>query len=401
MGLEISIPPWAEVITEGKARIIAPKKDLFLRADGIYEPSHAPVFYNPAMVFNRDMAIAFLNMYSKQFARIESASDPMAATGVRGIRIALEVDGISEIILNDIDPQACRVIRLNILLNRISSLSRIYCEDANQLMISLSKSGIHVDYLDMDPYGSPAPYIESAVRYAGIKGVLAITATDLGPLTGRYPSKAFRRYRAYVNFRVDFRKELGLRVLIFNTISKASEHDMALKPLLSYYADHYYRAYFLIDMGASKADQLLARTGYIAVCPSCGYREASRDIVKGIICPLCGSYMALLGPAWLGPLADPEIVRGLASSVDKYVWLETRERIKWLVSMLESEDRIDRPFFYRIDYLARRAKINMPPREKLIECLRSMGYDASRTHFDYIGVKTNADLEDIDRCLKR
>ncbi len=401
MGLEIGIPPWAEVITEGKARIIAPKKDLFLRVDGIYEPSHAPVFYNPAMVFNRDMAIAFLNMYSKQFARIESASDPMAATGVRGIRIALEVDGISEIILNDIDPQACRVIRLNILLNRISSLSRIYCEDANQLMISLSKSGIHVDYLDIDPYGSPAPYIESAVRYAGIKGVLAITATDLGPLTGRYRSKAFRRYRAYVDFRVDFRKELGLRVLIFSTISKASEHDMALKPLLSYYADHYYRAYFLIDMGASEADQLLARTGYIAVCPSCGYREASRDIVKGIICPLCGSYMALLGPAWLGPLADPEIVRGLASSVDKYVWLETRERIKWLVSMLESEDRIDRPFFYRIDYLARRAKINMPPREKLIECLRSMGYDASRTHFDDIGVKTNADLEDIDRCLKR
>jgi tRNA (guanine26-N2/guanine27-N2)-dimethyltransferase len=110
--------------------------------------------------------------------------------------------------------------------------------------------------------------------------------------------------------------------------------------------------------------------------------------------------MTLLGPAWLGSLADPEIVRGLASSIDKYAWLETRERIKWLASILESENRIDRPFFYRIDYLARRAKVNMPPRERLIECLRSMGYDATRTHFDDIGVKTNADLEDIDKCLK-
>ncbi|MEM4970587.1 MAG: tRNA (guanine(10)-N(2))-dimethyltransferase [Sulfolobales archaeon] len=401
MGLEIDIPPWAEVIAEGRARIIAPKKELFLRSDGIYEPAHAPVFYNPAMVFNRDIAIAFLNTYSRLFGRIESASDPMAATGVRGVRIALEVDGISGIILNDIDPQACKVMKLNILLNGISGLSRIYCEDANQLMISLSKSGIHVDYLDIDPYGSPAPYIESAIKFAGIGGVLAVTATDLGPLTGRYPSKAFRRYRARVDSSVDFRRELGLRVLIYSVVSKASEHDMALKPLLSYYADHYYRVYFSIDMGASKADHILARTGYIALCPSCGYREANQDIARGVRCPLCGSNMTLLGPAWLGSLADPELARGLASSVDRYTWLETRDRIKWLVSLLETEDRIDKPFFYRIDYLARRAKVNMPPREGLIECLRSMGYDASRTHFDDIGVKTNAGLEDINRCLKR
>jgi len=398
--LEMSIPSWAEVITEGKARIIAPRKDLFLRSNGIYEPSHAPVFYNPVMVFNRDILIVFLNTYSKLFKRIRSASDPMAATGVRGVRIALEVDGVSEIVLNDIDPLACKIMRLNISLNNVSRLSRIYCEDANQLMISLSKSGIHVDFLDIDPYGSPAPYIESAARYAGIGGLLAITATDLGPLMGRYPLKAYRKYRARVDPKIDFRRELGLRVLIFSVVSKASERDIALRPLLSYYADHYYRVYFSIDIGASKADQILAKTGYIMLCQLCGYREPSLDPLSRVACPKCGFKMTLLGPAWLGTLADSEILKGLASHVDSFMWLHTRDRIRRLISTLEDEERVGRPFFYRIDYLSRREKVNMPPRERLISCLRSMGYEATRTHFDSLGVKTNADIDDITRCLE-
>jgi len=396
----VEIPPWAEVIVEGKARIIAPKRDLFTRSDGVYEPAHAPVFYNPVMAFNRDVAVAVLNVYSWLYRRVESASDPMAATGVRGVRIALEVEGVSEVILNDADPLACRVMRMNVQLNSLLGVARIYCEDANQLMISLARSGVHVDYLDIDPYGSPIPYIEAASRYAGIGGLLGITATDLGPLTGRYPLKAYRRYRARVDPSVDFRKELGLRVLVASVASKASERDIALRPILAYYADHYYRVYLAVDMGASKADSVLSGIGYILSCPSCGYREAVGGAAGETKCPRCGSTALLLGPAWLGPLSDRGFAEALARGADSYGWLSTRDRIKELALALIEEDRVGRPFYYRIDSLARLAKANMPAREDLIECLRSMGYAAVRTHFDSVGVKTNAGIDDLIGCVR-
>jgi len=396
--MRLSIPEWAEIIIEGMARVIVPKRDLFLRKDGVYEPSHAPVFYNPGMVFNRDLMIAFLNTYSR-YSRVGTASDPMAATGVRGVRIALEVMSVGEVYLNDIDPIACKLVKSNVYMNSLASRTRIYCEDANQLMISLSKSGIHVDYLDIDPYGSPAPYIGNAVRHVRIGGVLAVTATDLGPLTGRYPAKTYRRYRSLVMPNVDFRKEMGLRVLIAYIASRASEENIALTPILAYYADHYYRVYFSADKGASKAGKIVKRIGYVAVCQRCSYRDV-HDVREPVSrCPRCGSELYPIGPLWLGSLADLEFSSKFSSDINKYSWLQTIKRISSLLDLIIQESQIDRPYFYRIDTLSRISRINMPSREKLIECLRSIGYRATRTHFDSIGIKTDANIDDIYRCI--
>jgi len=397
--MDLYIPSWAEVIVEGRARIIAPKRELFLREDGVYEPSHAPVFYNPAMVFNRDLVVALLNIYSRSLSKISTASDPMTATGVRGIRIALEVEGVSEIFLNDIDPIACRVAKLNVVINSLAGVSRIYCEDSNQHMISLSKAGIHVDFLDIDPYGSPSPFIESAVRLPKIGGLLAMTATDLGPLAGRYPAKVYRRYHATTTRDLDFGKEAGLRILIAHSIIKASERDIALKPIMAYYADHYYRAYFSVDRGASKADALLKGLGYIAVCKGCGYRSVVTE-VEDLRCPACGLRTIILGPLWLGSLADREILAGLSRAEEDFPWLQTRERISSLAKILLVEEDVGKPYYYRVDSIARVVKSNMPPIGELIECLRSMGYRVSRTHFDRIGVRTDAGFKDIVLCIR-
>ena len=45
----------------------------------------------------------------------------------------------------------------------------------------------------VDPFGSPVPFIQSAIRGCRRKGILAITATDTAPLAGAHAPKCRRR----------------------------------------------------------------------------------------------------------------------------------------------------------------------------------------------------------------
>ncbi len=49
-----------EITREGKAYILAPRKELFTRPDGIFEPAWAPIFYNPVMMDNRSLTVLSL-----------------------------------------------------------------------------------------------------------------------------------------------------------------------------------------------------------------------------------------------------------------------------------------------------------------------------------------------------
>lgn len=47
-----------------------------------------------------------------------------------------------------------------------------------------------VDVVDLDPYGTAAPFIDSAVQSVSDGGLLAVTCTDLAVLAGsNYPEK--------------------------------------------------------------------------------------------------------------------------------------------------------------------------------------------------------------------
>lgn len=378
-----------------------PRRDLFLRSDGVYEPSWAPVFYNPAASFNRDMAAAFVRAFSRARGGLRTVSDPLAATGVRGVRIALEAGGVGDLVLNDADPRACRIARLNVVLNRLEGVARLYCEEANQLMAGLSRSGVRAHYLDIDPYGSPAPFIERGVKFSRIGGVLAITATDLGPLTGRSPGKLLKRYQARSCKDADFRKEAGLRILVAYVVRKASELEVALKPLLAYYSDHYYRAYFEVARGSSSIDRLLGQVGYTIFCPACGYRAAASEGPERPRCPLCGSETKIIGPLWLGPLGSEEMLPPLREALEEMTWLSGRSRGLGLLSTIGEEIRIGYPYYYRIDALSRRLGINTSPKRSVIECLRSLGRRACETHLDPAGLRSDADFKEILECVRR
>ena len=52
------------------------------------------------------------------------------------------------------------------------------------------------DYIDIDPFGSPVGFVDSAMRSIKNGGVVACTATDTAALCGVYPRVCQRRYGA-------------------------------------------------------------------------------------------------------------------------------------------------------------------------------------------------------------
>jgi tRNA (guanine26-N2/guanine27-N2)-dimethyltransferase len=98
------------------------------------------VFYNPVQEFNRDISICvlntFLSMYKdelnekkKSVRRTKSNEDKsekkirileaLAATGLRSIRYAKEVEGFDEVVANDIMDEAVRMIEKNVKANNV------------------------------------------------------------------------------------------------------------------------------------------------------------------------------------------------------------------------------------------------------------------------------------------
>ncbi|MEM3341208.1 MAG: hypothetical protein QW728_00795, partial [Thermoplasmata archaeon] len=113
------------------------------------------------------------------------------------------------------------------------------------------------------------------------------------------------------------------------------------------------------------------------------------------------------GPAWTGPLWDVNYVdsvisrwellkkeiaerytsAGMAKQYFQHISATTK-----LLSIIGEECRISSLFYYNQDSLAKRAGKNSPSRQVIIDELRKNGYNASATHIDPKGIKTDAPL---------
>lgn len=243
---------------EGLARFLVPK------AERIYD---APVFYNPIMALNRDVSVLVARVLKPK--RI---LDALSATGIRGIRYALESPA-EEVWLNDISEEAYSIMKQNVGLNFEGELyeegDRAYLwgkklivinrGDANGLM---AENFRYFDLLDLDPFGSPMEFLDTALRSVRRRGVLAVTATDTGVLCGAYARACLKNYLARP-IRGELCHEAGLRILLGTVVRYAAKYDLGVEVLLAYYRDHYFRAFLGFKSGARKAEKSLSQLGYL------------------------------------------------------------------------------------------------------------------------------------------
>ncbi|NPA05078.1 MAG: tRNA (guanine(10)-N(2))-dimethyltransferase [Crenarchaeota archaeon] len=382
----MELPYPTRIVREGLAEIIIPDPDAYRRSDGVYEPAWAPVFYNPRMAFNRDIAVLVARLLARRHGRLRVV-EPLTGSGVRAVRYALEAG--AEAYAADIDPEAVRLARLNAERNGVSDRVHVECSEARLFMEKLS-SKISPELIDIDPFGSPAPFLEAAIHLTHGRGVIAATATDLAPLTGGRPKPLRRRYMVEAA-QTSWGKEMALRILAGFIARRAAVHDYAAKPLLAYYADHYIRVYMRMERGARRADKVLEECiAYAATCPKCSYTEYRRDLLAGQRCPYCGAPLRLVGPLYTCRLADTEAVEELLREAEKANWLAEQERAVKLLKLLLEEYSVSNKPYYRLDRLCSFLRVNMPKIDRLVAELRLLGYKASRTHLDPRAIRTNA-----------
>lgn len=218
-----------EEVKEGLATLLVPKLETYRQSPKEYVPSRAPVFYNPLMKGNRDMAVAFLRKIRCDCGKGILFSEPLTGTGVRGIRAVLEA-GVEHAWINDFSKTATSIAETNVRRNGVADHITVENMDANIYNLI---HGSDFGYLDLDPFGSPSPFLESSIRALKDGGIMAVTATDAATLCGVYPEKATARYGGR-SIKTIFPKEFAARLLIYGIVGAAARTEAGAWPLLSY-----------------------------------------------------------------------------------------------------------------------------------------------------------------------
>lgn len=334
-------------------------------------------FYNPKMKLNRDICVAMASALAPS-----EYLDALSASGIRGMRVAREA-GVRRVTLNDVSPTAHELIMRNLARNGLDC--EVTCCNANVLMHERRFQAV-----DLDPFGSPSPFLTAASRSA--LSYLFITATDTAPLCGAHLNSGIRKYLARP-LRTDYHREMGARILLGLAARELARRDKGMEPLLTHVTDHYVRVYLRVRKGAKAADECLSGMGYVEHCPACGCFVTREEPKLDGTCSHCCSRTALAGPLWLGKIHDVGTIRSALQKLDE------EGRARRLLEICAAEE--DVPMYYDHHSICDRLSLTPGRIDLVLERLISRGFQASRTHFYGLGIKTEANMEDVEEAIRK
>jgi tRNA (guanine26-N2/guanine27-N2)-dimethyltransferase len=389
----------SETVQEGKVKAVVPKLEAFKKQPSDYAPSKAPVFYNPVMELNRDIAVLAFQAYQHMMNRDISICEPLTSLGIRGIRFAAEISSVKKVVINDISKRAINLAKHNVHLNELEELVTVQQKDANCLLSCHGAPRKRFDIIDIDPFGSPVPYLDSAVRALRNKGLLAATATDLAPLCGVHAKACLRKYGGKP-LRTEYCHELAVRLLAGCIASVAAKHDIGVHVVFSHSTDHYIRVYAQIAYGAKKADASIKNLGYVLHCFNCLHRETAQSHFTLHLekCPECGSKMDWAGPLWLGEIFDRQFCELMAQE-NRHTAFRNNRKIATLLSLAKKEAEAPATY-YVIDKISNKLSSPVPSVAAMLKTLRDNGFETVPTHFNSRGLRTTAPASAVQNLLK-
>jgi tRNA (guanine26-N2/guanine27-N2)-dimethyltransferase len=356
--------------------------------------SDAPVFYNPHMEMNRDLSILAIQVFQKEQDREINICDLFGGSGIRGVRYKNEIDGVGEVSINDISETANHYERHNIELNNLNDVE-VYQHDAS--MFLRMKRG-EFDVIDIDPFGTPSPFLDSAGYCARRNSLLCVTATDTSALCGTYQEPCIRKYNAKP-YKSEYCHENGIRILAGFVALTLSKYAKFIEVKMSHSTEHYMRLYLEIKKGSKRTDESLKNIGYISHCKHCLHRQASEGLASPIdeVCPVCGEKLVHAGPLWIGDIQDADFIEKMIDETNHKKINTEKDALKLLNScLLEAGAPVT---FYDVHSICKSLKISAPKLDLIFEGIKNKGFVAIKTHFSPIGIKTDASIEDIKNVL--
>lgn len=398
-----------EVVVEGKTKVLVPNVEAFRKSPSSYPPSDAPVFYNKVMELNRDFALATLRVYIALYSKKEKLfyCEPMAGSGIRAVRIANEIENIF-VVINDKNPHAVDLIKENVKQLQLLEKASVHMDDANEIMVRHAAERNRFDVLDVDPFGSPSVFMDSAAQAISYNGFLAVTSTDMATMCGRYPKACIRKY-ASKPIHSSIGHEVAVRILIGFIATNLARQGKSTKPIFAHSTEHYIRAYVIAEKGITKAKESMNTLGFIAHCPNCYAIESKKGIINTISkqCPQCHNENRLLGgPIWLGDLYDEPFVSKLKSEVENNQEnYGSHKKMAKMLTLIEDEVKAQKTdagiCFFDLHQISDKLNIPSPKVDSVIEEITKGGFSATRTHFRTNSIKTNAPIDKIVSAMKK
>jgi tRNA (guanine26-N2/guanine27-N2)-dimethyltransferase len=377
--------------------------------------------------------------------------DALSATGLRALRYAHEIPFTTAVTANDLLETATETIKLNVEHNKLgdkitaitgNALTHMYTfigDDCKDEKGNPSFSAKY-DVIDLDPYGTAAPFIDAAVQAVRDDGgLLCVTCTDAGVWASNgYPEKAFSLYGG-TPMKGVMSHEGGLRLILHTIATSAARYGLTMEPLLSLSIDFYARVFVRINKSPAEVKFLAGKTMVINNCDEgCGawttqtigrnkltpnkngkgffwkhvFGQAS---LGGDDCPHCGMKTHLAGPMYAGPIHSPEFIKKILAdlpNVSRNTY-KTTDRIEGMLNLALEEvfpvqDNPDSPttfsktkkydhsvldpapFFFIPSALSKVIHCVTPHEDAFRGALRHLGYWVTRSHCKPGSMKTNA-----------
>ncbi|KVH92665.1 tRNA (guanine(26)-N(2))-dimethyltransferase [Cynara cardunculus var. scolymus] len=320
--------------------------------------------------------------------------EALSASGLRALRYAREVEGIGQVVALDNDKASVEACRRNIKFNGsvVSAKVESNLADARVYMLTHPKE---FDVVDLDPYGSPSVFLDSAVQSIADGGLLMCTATDMAVLCGGNGEVCYSKYGSYP-LRGKYCHEMALRILLACIESHANRYKRYIVPVLSVQMDFYVRntplklSYVYQCIGCDSFHlQPIGRT--VSKNTSVRYLPGFGPVVPQE-CSDCGKKYNMGGPIWSAPIHDQDWVTSILSEVkamkDRY---PAFDRIFAILTTI-SEELPDVPLFLSLHNLCATLKCTSPSAVIFRSAVINAGYRISGTHVNPLGLKSDAPM---------
>jgi tRNA (guanine26-N2/guanine27-N2)-dimethyltransferase len=264
--------------------------------------------------------------------------DALAATGLRSVRYLKEIPDVRKLVINDIVPEATEQAKIN-CRNNEADMSKVVINngDAVEYMYAHRDPHKRFDVVDLDPYGTAAPFLDSAVQAVADGGLICCTCTDMAVLSGNFPEKCFSLYGT-VGLKANYMHEASLRTLLHALDSAANKHKKYIVPWLSLSVDFYIRVFVRVYESPAEVKKSLTRRMMVYQSTQCesfyaqpmGSGHATKKnpetkqhlmytgshVTAPSVCPETGSALRLGGPYWGAAIHDQDAVDQLLARAD-------------------------------------------------------------------------------------